>query len=62
MFIIGGLDKYVKREEFLEKLNIPNDIKIDFKLLAQGEYNINYLFTHPITKEEITIKTLQKSI
>lgn len=56
MFIIDGLEEYVKREEFLEKLNIPNDIKIDFKLLAQGEYNINYLFTHPITKEKLILR------
>lgn len=56
MFIIDGLEEYVKREEFLEKLNIPKDIKIDFKLLAQGEYNINYLFTHPITKEKLILR------
>ena len=58
MFIIDGLDKYVKREEFLEKLNIPNDIKIDFKLLAQGEYNINYLFTHPIQKKSLFLELI----
>lgn len=56
MFRINNLNQYVKRKEFLEKLNIPKDSKIDFKLLAQGEYNINYLFTHPITKEKLILR------
>ena len=56
MFIINGLEDYVKRQEFLEELNIPKDSKIDFKLLAQGEYNINYLFNHPITKEKLILR------
>ena len=56
MFIINGLEEYVKRQEFLEELNIPKDSKIDFKLLAQGEYNINYLFNHPITKEKLILR------
>lgn len=56
MFAINGLEEYVKRQEFLEELNIPKDSKIDFQLLAQGEYNINYLFTHPITKENLILR------
>ena len=56
MFRINGLEEYVKREEFLEGLKIPKDIKVDFQLLAQGEYNINYLFTHPITKDKLILR------
>lgn len=56
MFRIDGLEEYVKRSEFLESLNIPRNSKIDFQLLAQGEYNINYLFTHPITKEKLILR------
>lgn len=56
MSAINNLEEYVKREEFLEKLNIPKESKIDFKLLAQGEYNINYLFTHPLTKEKLILR------
>ncbi|WP_455540107.1 phosphotransferase [Terrisporobacter sp.] len=56
MFKIDVLEEYVKREEFLEKLNIPKDSKVEFELLAQGEYNINYLFTHPITKEKLILR------
>ncbi len=56
MFTINGLEEYVKREEFLEGLKIPKDNKIDFQLLAQGEYNINYLFTHPITKDKLILR------
>ena len=56
MSLIKNLKEYIKIEEFLEKLNIPKDSKIDFKLLAQGEYNINYLFTHPVTKEKLILR------
>lgn len=56
MSTINGLDEYVKRKAFLEALSIPKDSKIDFQLLAQGEYNINYLFTHPITKEKLILR------
>ena len=56
MFAINGLEEYVKRQEFLDELNIPKDSKIDFQLLAQGEYNINYLFTHPITNEKLILR------
>lgn len=56
MFTINDLEEYVKREEFLEGLKIPKDSKVDFQLLAQGEYNINYLFTHPITKDKLILR------
>ena len=56
MFRINGLEEYVKRVEFLEELDIPSNSKIDFQLLAQGEYNINYLFTHPVTKEKLILR------
>ena len=56
MFTIDGLEEYVKIQEFLAKLNIPKDSEIDFELLAQGEYNINYLFTHPVTKEKLILR------
>ena len=58
---IKGLREYIRRDEFLEQLNIPKDEKIDLKLLAQGEYNINYLFTHPTTKEKLILSEYSKS-
>lgn len=56
MFRIKGLAEYVRRVEFLEALNIPKDSNVDFQLLAQGEYNINYLFIHPISKEKLILR------
>lgn len=53
---IKGLREYIKRKEFLEKLNIPEGEKIELQLLAQGEYNINYVFTHPVTKEKLILR------
>ena len=61
MFTINGLEEYVKTQEFLEGLEIPKDSKVDFQLLAQGEYNINYLFTHPITKEKLILRVNTES-
>lgn len=56
MFRIRNLEEYIKREEFLEALNIPKNSNIKLELLAQGEYNINYLFVHPITKEKLILR------
>ena len=62
MFRINGLEEYVKRAEFLEELDIPSNSKIDFQLLAQGEYNINYLFTHPVTKEKLILRVNHRHV
>ena len=56
MIKIKNLEGYIKRKEFLEALNIPENNQIKLELLAQGEYNINYLFTHPITKEKLILR------
>ncbi|MGO5053236.1 phosphotransferase family protein [Lachnospiraceae bacterium LCP25S3_G4] len=41
------LKDYVKKSHFKEQLEIPKHQDIAYKMLAQGEYNINYVFTHP---------------
>ena len=56
MFRIKNLEEYVKRDEFLLKLDIPKNSDIKLELLAQGEYNINYLFIHPVTKEKLILR------
>ena len=39
-----GLGEYIQTKEFKERLDIPYSEKIECRLLAQGEYNVNYLF------------------
>lgn len=56
MIAIKQLEEYIKRKDFLEGLNIAENSHIKLELLAQGEYNINYLFTHPTTKEKLILR------
>jgi len=50
------LEQYSLKKEFREALKIPQEMKLEFSLLAQGEYNVNYLFTHPITEEKLLLR------
>ena len=49
---IKGLREYIETESFKEQLGIPRGEKIECRLLAQGEYNINYEFVHPVSKAD----------
>lgn len=53
---IQGLKEYIARKEFKEALRIPEETEISCGLLAQGEYNINYVFTHPITQKKLVLR------
>ena len=50
---IQGLKEYVQTEHYLEGIGIgkeeQKEIQIAYQPLAQGEYNINYWFVHPLT-------------
>lgn len=53
---IRGLREYVNAPVFREALEIPEKAFVDFKPLAQGEYNINYTFIHPVTKKKLVLR------
>ncbi|MCI8797403.1 MAG: aminoglycoside phosphotransferase family protein [Dorea sp.] len=53
---IKGLREYIETESFKEQLGIPRGEKIECRLLAQGEYNINYEFVHPVSKERLILR------
>ncbi|WP_028828832.1 phosphotransferase family protein [Proteocatella sphenisci] len=53
---ISGLRDYVKTSLYLEALGIPEDREIEYKMLAQGEYNINYYFVHPVTRRALVLR------
>lgn len=53
---IRGLREYVKSSKFKASLGLPKDKEITYSLLAQGEYNINYVFIHPVTKEKLLLR------
>lgn len=56
---IPGLSQYVtSSQEFLSFLQVSGESakKIDYHFLAQGEYNCNYDFTHPITGQHLVLR------
>ncbi len=53
---IPGLRDYIRRPAFRQALDIPAGAEIAPRLLAQGEYNINYAFTHPVTGRPLVLR------
>lgn len=53
--------QYVDTKAFKEAMNIPYGEEINIKLLNQGEYNINYIFIHPITRKKLILRLNTKS-
>ena len=53
---IRGLKEYVKNKEYREALGLPKEKTENYELLAQGEYNINYAFTHPVTGKKLLLR------
>ncbi|MBQ3105259.1 MAG: aminoglycoside phosphotransferase family protein [Lachnospiraceae bacterium] len=53
---IRGLREYTQTAYFKEALEIPRQEEVEFRLLAQGEYNINYEFWHPVRKERMLLR------
>lgn len=51
-----GLAAYIGRCEYREALGLPLAVTEEYRLLAQGEYNRNYLFVHPCTKQKLLLR------
>ena len=47
---------YLKSEAFLTSLGIPAGTDLSFDLLGQGEYNLNYVFDHPVTGQRLVLR------
>ena len=47
---------FLKSDAFLCPLGIPSGTSLDFEVLGQGEYNLNYVFTHPISGEKNVLR------
>lgn len=61
MYRIEGLKEYVESNKFKDAINAPHKEKVEIRLLAQGEYNINYIFIHPTTKKKLILRINTKS-
>ena len=53
---IKGLEEYVQWSVYRQALGLPEDHEEQYELLAQGEYNINYFFVHPITRKRLILR------
>ena len=55
-FTIQQIEQYAASTRFREGLAIPSGKSIKFSMLGQGEYNINYLFTHPVNGKKLVLR------
>lgn len=47
---------FLKSEAFLAPLGIPGGTELSFEVLGQGEYNLNYVFSHPVTGQKLVLR------
>ncbi|MBQ6439457.1 MAG: aminoglycoside phosphotransferase family protein [Mogibacterium sp.] len=50
------IEKLIADSEYRNALNLPSEITEVYTLLAQGEYNVNYLFAHPETGRKLVLR------
>jgi len=48
--------EFVKNSEYRNALGLPDEQTERYERLAQGEYNVNYLFTHPVTGRRLVLR------
>lgn len=53
---IAGLSTYIRNQTYRKKIMLPKQVQEDYRLLAQGEYNMNYLFTHPTAAKKMLLR------
>ena len=47
---------FLRSDAFLQPLGIPSGADLHFLVLGQGEYNLNYSFTHPVTEQKLVLR------
>lgn len=53
---IKGLQEYTALPQYRRALGLPEEQTESYELYAQGEYNINYLFTHPVSGQKLLLR------
>jgi len=61
MGIDAALQRYVEKTEYRHALGLPAEVTERYEMLAQGEYNVNYAFVHPLTGEKLVLRINQGS-
>jgi len=47
---------FLKSDSFLLPLGIPSGTELEFSVLGQGEYNLNYTFIHPVSGKKLVLR------
>ena len=47
---------FLRSDAFLSPLAIPAGTGLEFSVLGQGEYNLNYAFIHPVTGQKLVLR------
>lgn len=47
---------YIHDPEYRKTLGLPDEVSETYTLLARGEYNVNYLFAHPVTGRKLLLR------
>ena len=50
------LKSYLQSTDFLTPLGLPEGTVLSFSTLGQGEYNLNYVFNHPVTNKKLVLR------
>lgn len=50
------MEQYIKNPEYRKALQLPEEVVEEYQMLAQGEYNRNYYFKHPVTGKELVFR------
>ncbi len=51
-----GLNEFIKTKEYRQALKLPTEVTEEYHMLAQGEYNRNYWFIHPVTGQKLILR------
>ena len=54
--MISPFLNFLKSDAFLLPLGIPSGTELEFTVLGQGEYNLNYAFFHPVTGQKCVLR------
>ena len=53
---VCGLKEYIRLQSYRKALGLPKEVEESYKMLAQGEYNRNYVFTHPVSRKKLVLR------
>lgn len=53
---VEGLKEYIWNPGYRRALELPEKVTEEYRMLAQGEYNRNYEFVHPVTGKKLLLR------